>query len=82
MNPKCLLINLKRLLMNMKIINLKTLNLLMMKQKMYFNNNKSLIVYINYALLVFYLCQFRRYKHYGLNNRQNLFPGMETFLKS
>ena len=30
-------------------------------KKLYFNNNESLIVYINHALLGFYLCQFRKY---------------------
>ena len=30
----------------------------LLKAKKYFNNNKSLIVYINHALLGFYLCHY------------------------
>ena len=33
-----------------------------MNQKLYFNNNKSLVVCVNYALLGFYLCHFRRHE--------------------
>ena len=57
-----------RLTMNLAMKNL----LLNLKLKLYFNNinnnNKNLIVYVNHALLVFYLCQSRRNKCYGFNS--------------
>ena len=31
-------------------------------------NNKNLIVYVNYVLLGFYLCQSRIHRYYGFNS--------------
>ena len=40
----------------------------MSELRLYFDNNKSLIVYVNHALLGFYLSQSKREKCYGFNS--------------
>ena len=38
------------------------------KLKKQYLNNKNLIVYVNYVLLGFYLCQSRIHRYYGFNS--------------
>ena len=57
--PNLIVTLIMRVIMNLKmrlIINLVISLLMNLKFKLYFNNNKSLIVYVNHELLGFYLC--------------------------
>ena len=55
----------KRLIINLTMMNLMNK---LLKLRLCFNNNKSLIVYVNHALFGFYLQQFGIHKYYGFNS--------------